>query len=343
MKQQPEWIERFLYDRDRTFESEGKSWVILFDALDRTASDWPTMNELVRGLLQAVLDLRPYRRLRAKCFLRTDQLNESEVATFPDASKLMAEKAELDWPANELYGLLFQYMGNARDGAFRKAIESESWFKWPQIEGTDESVAWLPPSSLRHDAELQRRVVHTITGPWMGRDRRRGDPYTWIPNHLADSQGKTSPRSFLAALRHAADETSKQYPEHEYALHYESIKRGVQKASEIRVRELREDYPWVDTLMKPLRGKVVPCDFAEIESVWDEVLMELRSRVEQQVERLPPAQLAAGAEGVRRDLENLGIFFRIKDGRVNVPDVYRLSYNIGRKGGVPPVRRASAG
>ncbi len=108
----------------------------------------------------------------------------------------------------------------------------------------------MVPGKLRIDEDKQRDVFHAITGPWMGRDRRRGFPYTWLPNHLGDARRQVSPRSFLAALRNAASDSSK--TDYDYALHYESIKRGVQEASRIRVREMQEDYPWVETLMKPL-------------------------------------------------------------------------------------------
>jgi hypothetical protein len=60
-----------LFDQDRKFEAEGTHWIILFDALDRSSSDWTAMNALIRGLLEVALELRPYRRLRVKCFLRT--------------------------------------------------------------------------------------------------------------------------------------------------------------------------------------------------------------------------------------------------------------------------------
>jgi hypothetical protein len=41
---------------------------------------------------------------------------------------------------------------------------------------------------------------------------------------------------------------------------------------------------------------------------------------------------------VRKDLEVLGIFLRMSDGRVNVPDVFRVGCGLGRRGGVRPVR-----
>ncbi|HDO33830.1 MAG TPA: hypothetical protein ENH08_01765 [Chromatiales bacterium] len=173
----------------------------------------------------------------------------------------------------------------------------------------------------------------------MGKGPRRGYPYTWVPNHLADAQGNVSPRSFLAALRKAAEDTDQRYPDHEWPLHYESIKRGVQAASGIRVDEMREDYPWVDVLMELLRGKVVPCDFEELAQIWPkDALDRLETRGQQGQERLPPAHLDEGPEGLRRDLEELGVFLRMRDGRVNIPDVFRVGYGLGRRGGVRPIR-----
>ena len=102
----------------------------------------------------------------------------------------------------------------------------------------------------------------------MGSGPKRGFPYTWIPNHLGDTEGRVSPRSFLAALRVAADDTQKRHSEHGNALHYDSIKRGVQEASKTRVIEIKEDYPWVHGVLEPLRGMSVPCSFEQIEECW---------------------------------------------------------------------------
>ena len=46
--------------------------------------------------------------------------------------------------------------------------------------------------------------------------------------------------------------------------------------------------------------------------------------------------------GVRHDLEDLGIFLSMEDGRINVPDVFRVGYGLGRRGGVKPVHSTSA-
>ena len=53
--------------------------------------------------------------------------------------------------------------------------------------------------------------------------------------------------------------------------------------------------------------------------------------------KLSPAHIDAGPEGAWT-WKRWASFQRLRDGRVNVPDVFRVGYGIGRKGGVKPVR-----
>ena len=333
----PEPIERLLYERDAEFDAQGVHFLVLFDALDRSADDWRDLSRNVRGLLQTALDLRAYRRLRVKIFLRSDQFDDRTFTDFPDASKLLASSVALNWPRHELYGLFWHYLVNHPEGdLFRNMLDSGGW---PPVEAGGQSV-YTVPRPLVFGEERQRKKFHLIAGRWMGTDRRRGFPYTWIPNHLGDTEGKVSPRSFLAALRAAAVDTAERRPEHPYALHYDSIKRGVQAASAIRVNEIQEDYPWMHQVLSPLRGMSVPCDFEEIAACWQRegVLDHLADRMQQDDVKLPPRHIDQGPDGVRRDLEALRVFYRLFDGRVNIPDVFRVGYGLGRKGGVKPVK-----
>ena len=337
VEKRPEEIARLLRDCDDRLDSQGKYSLVLFDALDRSADDWSAAFQLIRGLLSHALEMRSYRRLRAKVFLRSDQADEAKVADFPDASKIFSSAAQLAWPRSALYGMLWQYLGNGAHGdTLRRRLEEGDW-PVVDFEGTQ---IFTVPSPLIADEEIQRQRFHSvIAGPWMGRGPRRGFPYTWIPNHLGDADGMVSPRSFIEALRVAATHTSDRHPGHACALHYDSMKHGVREASKIRVRELREDYPWVEHLLNPLSGLVVPCEFKEIETVWEtkEILEQLRDQIGQNEVKLPPRSIDRGSTGVRRDLESLGVLRRLRDGRVDIPDVFRIGYGFGRKGGVKPV------
>ncbi len=333
----PESTEALFEESDRASDQRKTHTLLLFDGLDRSADDWKTMYVVIRGLLQTALDLRSYRRLRVKVFLRSDQLDEGRIADFPDASKVLASSVDLSWPRRELYGLLWHSLANGDAGKLFRAFLGD--------DRRARAAAVLPtlfnvPRRFVADEDRQREKFHALTGPWMGSGPRRGFPYTWIPNHLADTAGRVSPRSFLAALRAAAEDTAERHPDWDHALHYESIKRGVQEASRIRVDELREDYPWVHRLLNALKGMVVPLSFAEIEERWRErgVIEDLDGWTGgQEVKvKLPPGR--PGPEGAREGLETLGVFQRLYDGRVNIPDVYRVGYGLGRRGGVKPVR-----
>ena len=263
----PETIERLFYDRDAELDQSGVQSLLLFDAPDRCADDWAVMYRLIRGLMQHALDMRSYRRLRVKMFLRSDQVDEARMADFPDASKVLWSAVELNWPRRDLYGLLWHYLANGPDGgAFRTFLWNGNW----KSATVGEQRLFTVPRGLVNDEDLQRQRFHVIVGSWMGTDRRRGFPYTWIPNHLGDTERKVSPRSFLAALRTAAEDTADRHRDHRHALHYSSVNRGVQQASQIRVRELREDCPRVNRLLEPLAGMVVPCDFRSVSRRWQD-------------------------------------------------------------------------
>jgi hypothetical protein len=344
VQENTESVGNLLDERDREFERDETWFLVLFDALDRSADQWADINRLVRGLLQVALDLRPYRRLRLKCFLREDQIDERRVADFPDASKVLTSKVDLTWPRPDLYGLLCQYAVNAEHpGAqdFRERAHSHRVTLSPVPAGDVE--VWHPSPDGDPEAP-QRELFHSLTGEWMGTDHRRGFPYSWLPGHLADAYGRTSPRTFLAALRKAAQDTRQRHPRHEFVLHHESIKRGVQEASKIRVREVKEDHPWVDLLMEPLARLVVPCGFDQVVDRWEaeKTLKKLDEKIQAREERFRSAHWGEGPEGLRKDLEALAVFMRMNDGRVNIPDVFRVGYGLGRRGGVKPIRRTEA-
>ena len=172
----------------------------------------------------------------------------------------------------------------------------------------------------------------------MGKDKRRGIPYIWTVGHLADARQQTSPRSFLAAIRRACDNSCEKYRNAEYAIHYESIKTGVQAASEIRVNEMKEDNPWAGDLLALLKGVTVPCPFEDVQALWENRYpqgpKELIARYPQHT---PPEFALQRWQDVRELLERLGFCMTLGDGRFNMPDLYRVGFRLGRRGGVKPL------
>lgn len=328
-------VEQRLYDADQSMGSNKELQLIVFDALDRTAATWDDRARLLDGLLENLLDFRTFRAVRLKAFVRPDMLVGPEIGRFPDASKILVGAVDLLWSIRQLFGLLFHYLGNAPSAGDTFRAHCMETFGQGFVE-IPHMATWRAPGPMDMDETLQRRIFHSLAGEWMGTNPRRGYPYTWLPNHLADAHEQVSPRSFLAALREAAEETAECYQSHPLTLHYEAIKRGVQKASQIRVAEVAEDFPWIRQVMEPLKDLTVPCEMTEIAFRWTQ--SRLHDRLDSDLRGVLPRRAGEFSQGLCDQLVTAGIFARMPDGRINLPDVYRVGFGLRRLGGVKPLR-----
>ena len=102
----PEDAERELRLLDREFEGSGRILLVTFDALDTLSRDWFRSTRLVDTLFEAIWMLRARRAIRAKIFIRPEQLND-ESLRFVELPKLRSGRVELEWRQIDLYGLLF--------------------------------------------------------------------------------------------------------------------------------------------------------------------------------------------------------------------------------------------
>lgn len=333
--QTPEAIDRFLFEANKAFAAAGMRLLVLFDALDCVADSWNDSDTLTTALLRTTLQLSTCSHIKGKIFLREDHCNRLAF-TFPDASKLLATRVELSWKRAELYALLWKRLCNSSEESgetLRAIFESSLPGGLVEKEGV-----WLFRRTTVLDDDTLRPLFHALTGPFMGKDKRRGIPYIWTVGHLADARQQTSPRSFLAAIRRACDNSCEKYRNAEYAIHYESIKTGVQAASEIRVNEMKEDNPWAGDLLALLKGVTVPCSFEDVQALWENRYpqgpKELIARYPQHT---PPEFALQRWQDVRELLERLGFCMTLGDGRFNMPDLYRIGFRLGRRGGVKPL------
>jgi hypothetical protein len=188
-----------------------------------------------------------------------------------------------------------------------------------------EPLGWTPNQGL--DEDIQRRVMIRLVGRYMGANQQKGRTYEWIPNHLGDAFRRVSPRSFLVAFQRAAGWMAERAASAGVVplLSPASIEEGVKEASVRRVKELEDDFPWIDEVSRRLEGLLVPCQPYEV------------------LKRLPQCEFRAShARGLRSteprvvldQLLDLGIFLKTRDNRYNVPDLYRVAMNIKRKGGI---------
>ena len=342
-REDPEAFNELLGQATNALKQEGKYLLLVFDSLDTIApGSWENVRALTRGALEVALACRPYPNIRMKFFIRPDMEEDEGVFDFRDSSKLLHNRVDLAWRPVDLYGLLFHTLANGpASEVFLRMAEKVTGLEWPGLHGF-----YLLPDEVRGNEKSQRPLLETLAGPYMGTNHRRGYTYTWITGHLADAHGRIAPRSLLLALRQAAAITREKSPEYPYPLQYEAIKRGVAEASDTRVRELsKEDYPWVTPLLHRLRDMTVPLEISDLKKQWTGVVLDEVLQVSE--EKLPPRRFASAPEGSRDiellidDLEELGVLYRTEDGRINIPDIFRVGFGIRRKGGVRPPRRGS--
>jgi len=321
-----EQVEAVLRNADRHFLDNGKTFLIVFDALDRLGRDWNSISALSEGMLRFALDVRGFRAIRAKIFMRTDQANDDSLFRFADASKIRSDSVKLVWQRAELFGLLYNQLlaDKSSNPALREIANQNGRFDF-----TDR---------LLNDAEFQEEVFYVIAGEYMGAGAKRGRTYSWLYDHLADAFGETSPRSFLTALERAANHRPSPVGT---AIDHYGIRAGVQDASEIRVTQLKEDYDWIDSVLIALEELEVPCDPDVFMRRWRErgTVEKIRANSKKSHTLLPLEleRSRINSEGALLvALSNIGVVEFRTESRINMPDIFRVAARIKRRGGVRP-------
>lgn len=99
----------------------------------------------------------------------------------------------------------------------------------------------------------------------------------------------------------------------------------------------------------PLKGRQVPIEQDRVVELWREAGLSEALRREAEWYEEPHAgavednHVRTGPRdvddpvGLVEELIALGVMRRRRDGRIDLPDVYRIAFNIGRKGGVPRI------
>jgi hypothetical protein len=338
--EKPEVVRDILRAADAALTGKNSRILFVFDQLEQLSDELTQRRDLIQGILRLALAYKSYRNLRLKVFMRLDQRADSRIFQFPDSSKISGEAVYLDWRPTDLYGLLYGRLCRSEHEAFY-ALAAEVGVTEQDLDQRSQL-----PKALIEDGRIQHRLFDRIAGEFMGSERRRGLTYSWLVLHLADSRNQVSPRTFLRALRYAAEYSPSPS---DTVIDYRGIHEGVREAARNRVDDLKEDYPWVPPALERLRGLSVPTEPSEMLNYWRNP-----SVIEQLIRNTPndkqPAWLANPDDLVDVQLEQLleamstvGVIERrVSTGKVDVPDIFRLPYDIRRRGGVTPQQRRKA-
>jgi len=315
---------------DEAISQRGSFVLVVFDALDRLSSDWKSIRELTKGLLVTVLGLQSFRSIRAKIFMRVDQFADPELFRFPDGSKIRNDCVNLGWHPYELYGLLFFEL--LRQRAAAPALK--------ELARRLDAHSALPiGGKLNAVPQTQELLITAIAGEFMGASSKRGRVYTWVPLHLSDAANNCSPRTFLTAWKTAAEHPPS--PERQ-AVDHLGLSDGVRRASNTRLTELKEDYPWIDLVLAPLHRGFVPIERSILFDKWK------GSRVIEQILEqssgngwLAPIGVIIdhSPDALLQTMASIGVMEVRANGKINVPDIFRVEAGILRKGGVAVPRK----
>lgn len=187
-----------------------------------------------------------------------NDLYQSQLLSFTDSSKLSNCIINLVWNTTSLYRLLIKRIANA---------------------GSPEAVAYLNqiPQLIRSDPDPMlgyiptekkdkiQKFVEMLLGIYMGNSPKQGRSYSWVPNHLQDANGALSPRSFLKCFSIAAQGMVEQPEEQEklrdpQLISLTRIQGALIAVSDDRVKELQEEYSWLEELKGPFSGLTLLMD-----------------------------------------------------------------------------------
>ncbi len=324
VKSNSELVEGLSKELDEFYTSQKRKLLVVFDALDRLGKDWQTTRVLTIALLKRALAVRSYRSIRIKLFMRRDQFEDPALFLFADGSKVRNTRVDLSWSSSDLYRLLFSRLE-------RSPIASESFI---QLKNQIERQA-----NPTH-TDKAKLIVDLLAGEFMGAGEKRGRVYTWLPLHLSDAREETSPRTFLTAWTEAAKYGD---PPATMAINHHGLMEGVRKASEDRLSELAEDYHWIKKALEPLKGQFVPIQREALLGLWRSfgTVTDIKTT---STPGLSPVQFedsSTDLEGaLLSEMKAIGVIEERTNGKINVPDIFRVEAGIKRKGGVKPPRKS---
>jgi len=331
LQNDPNYYSVVLSAADNELTRRGSTLLVLFDALDRLGRNWDSIRKLTQALLSLSVGLQSFSSIRSKIFMRVDQFSDQALFRFPDSSKIKNDHVNLIWRPAELYGLLLFEL--RRNDASRDALETLA-----ASERVSEALPRAGVESWTH-AEAQAPLINGIAGEFMGSNKKRGQVYTWVPLHLSDASQNCSPRSFLIAWKKAAEHLPAPVGR---AVDHLGLLDGVRSASTSRLLELYEDYPWIQPALQALRRQFVPIERQQLLDIWasEGVLQTIQETASAEPKSTPVKFLAGDELSVLlSSMRDVGVMEERENGKINVPDIFRVEAEILRRGGVAVPKR----
>jgi hypothetical protein len=329
--------EEIIESHEQRLRKENRTLLIVYDALDAVAVSWARRRLITEGLLEVVWAMRAYRAIKVKLFLRPDQIDD-DALRFVELSKLRAGAVRLAWGGTDLYGLLYARLALTTEPGGSEAFAS--LLASLNMLTADQTAVLSRNWVLAHDTQRQALVMSKLAGPYMAAGPygyKKGKTYDWPLRHLGDSFEEVTPRSFLG-LMIAAAKRGTEPPDR--AITADGIRHGLREASKTRVDQLHSEFPWIKGVLAPLAGLLLPQEDNAVFDVWRRA-HTLQNLIDDAKENLylPPFPLNNRKDEslLLEALVRIGVMFRRKDERIDMPDLFRVAAKLLKKGGTAPV------
>ncbi len=340
LPQASDWETRedLIDQHEQRLRNSNKTLLIIYDALDTIATNWPRRRMLTEALLEVVWAMRAYRSIKPKLFLRPDQIDD-DALQFVELPKLRTGAVRLVWEGTDLYGLLYSRLALAPQedaaSAFSKLLTSLGF-----ASTTSRSMILSRRWPLVYDPLSQAKLMEVLAGRYMAQGPngyKKGKTYDWPLKHLGDAFDEVTPRSFLGLMIAAAKRGST--PD-DRVVTADGIRHGLREASKTRVDQLHLEFPWIKGVLAPLAGLLLPQEEQEVFKVWQRAqTIQLLIGDAEKNRYLPPFPMNKQPMGrdLYEALNRIGVMFRRKDDRIDMPDLFRVAAKLLKKGGTTPL------
>jgi hypothetical protein len=335
---------------DEELRKKGHELTVCYDQLDKLMPTLPGTSQPIGALFSLWFSQRRrWLHIRPKIFLRIDLFDAVQTA-FPDGSKFFAgHQTELVWDRMQVWRMWVKRMVNRGPPPRRWQVKTWMTQVSPNLTFEELPDLGLVPHEGRFDMQLhlfeamlrsERRdpgerviapLIYDLVGRYMGSGPRKGDSFNWVPEHAEDANQRLLPRSFLHILREAAKSAQERGPlpaGEACPLRPGDVVAGLAKASELRLRDLLDEDPWIEQVRDALAGLEVPAP--EEEWLRRLAVRWLPGDPDRARSTLPadtePAQVLAL-------LCRRGVVQPRSNGLYSVPDIYRPALKLKRRGG----------
>jgi hypothetical protein len=121
----------------------------------------------------------------------------------------------------------------------------------------------------------------------------------------------------------------------------DGIRNGLRGASKTRVDQLHQEFPWIKAVLAPLAGLLLPQSDDQVFKVWRQAKTTARVQADARSRGyLPPFPVptpGSEEEALFAAMERIGVLFRRRDARIDMPDLFRVAARLLKKGGTAPL------